>query len=72
MMVGYYDLYFKVDVLIFVDVFQNFRKVCMRNYWFDSVCYFIVFGLVWNVVFKKKGIIFDFLVDLDMFLIIEN
>lgn len=71
-MAGYHDLYLKADVLILADVFQNFRKVCMRNYWLDSACYFTAPGLAWNAAFKKKSITFDHLVDSDILLIIEN
>ena len=71
-MAGYHDLYLKADVLILADVFQNFRKVCMRNYWLDSACYFTAPGLAWNAAFKERSITFDHLVDSDMLLIIEN
>ena len=28
----YHDLYFKRDILLLVDVFENFRKMCVEIY----------------------------------------
>ena len=31
----YHDLYFKSDTLLLVDVFENFRKMCLEIYELD-------------------------------------
>ena len=36
-MKDYHDLHLKTDVLFLVDVFQQFRKMCMENYKLDPV-----------------------------------
>ena len=35
-MEDYHDLYFKSDLLLLADVFEEFRKVCLRNYDLDQ------------------------------------
>ena len=36
----YHDLYLKSDALIFTDVFENFRKMCLKLYYLDPVNFF--------------------------------
>ena len=41
----YHDLYLKSDTLLFADVFQNFRKMCLKIYHLDLVKFLSAPGL---------------------------
>ena len=49
----YHDLYLKSDTLLLADVFENFRKMCLRIYHLDPVKFFSAPGLAWQAAFKK-------------------
>jgi hypothetical protein len=60
----YHYLYFKTDVLLLADVFQNFRKTCQGQYGLDPAHYYTSPGLSWDAMLKKTGY--------DMYLFIEK
>ena len=41
----YHDLYLKSDVLLLSDVFENFRKACLKHYKLDPCQYLTSPGL---------------------------
>ena len=43
----YHDLYLKNDILLFVDIFENFRKMCLKIYQIDPVKFISATGLKW-------------------------
>ena len=68
----YHDLYFKTDVLLLADVFENFRKVCKFHYELDPAHYFTTPGLAWDAMLKLTGVELELLTDPDMLLMIER
>ena len=48
----YQDLYPKGDTLILADVFENFRKMCLKLYHLDPVKLLSAAGLAWHVALK--------------------
>ena len=52
----YHKLYNKTDVLLLVDVFENFRDVCLENYGLDATWYYTSPGLSWDAMLKMTKI----------------
>lgn len=68
----YHDLYLETDVLLLVDVFQNFRKTCIDYYGLDPAHYYSALGLAWDAMLKMTGVELDLISDIDMQLFIEK
>ena len=50
----YHDLYVQSDILLLVDVFENFRKNCIKVYELDPVNFLSLRGLAWQACLKKQ------------------
>ena len=61
----YYDLYFKSDTLLLVDVFTILRKMRLKMYHLDL-------ALAWQAVLKKAEVKSKLLTDIDMLLTVEK
>ncbi|CAH3022692.1 unnamed protein product [Porites evermanni] len=68
----YHDLYLKTDVLLLADVFENFRKTCLKHYKLDPAHYYTSPGLAWDACLKETGQELQLLNDYDMLMMIEK
>ena len=68
----YHDLYLKSDVLLLSDVFENFRKTCLKHYKLDPAHYYTSPGLAWDACLKETGQELQLLNDYDMLMMFEK
>ena len=68
----YRDLYVQSDTLLLADVFENFRKACIKTYELDPVHFISLPGLAWKACLEKIGVELELLTDYDMLLMIEE
>ena len=68
----YHDLYVQSDTLLLANVFENFRKACIKTYELDPAHFISLPGLAWQACLKKTGVDLEFLTDYDMLLMIEE
>ena len=52
----YHDLYYKSDTLLLGDVFENFRKMCLKMYELDPVKFISALRLVWQAALKNTTV----------------
>ena len=68
----YHDLYVQSDKLLLVDVFENFRNMCLKIYELDPAKFLSAPELAWQAALKKTKVKSDLLTDIDMLLIVEK
>ena len=68
----YHNLYLKSDVLLLSDVFENFRKTCLKHYKLDPIHYYTSPGLAWDACLKETGQKLQLLHDYDMLMMFER
>ena len=68
----YHDLYVQSDTLLLADVFENFRKACIKTYELDPAYFISLPGLALQASLKKTGVELELLTDYDMLLMIEE
>ncbi|XP_073244701.1 uncharacterized protein [Porites lutea] len=68
----YHDLYLKSDVMLLADVFEKFRKTCLKHYKLDPAHYYTSPGLAWDACLKTTGQRLDLLHDYDMLMMFER
>ena len=68
----YHDLYLTSDALLLVDVFENFRSVCLKAYNLDPCHFYTSPGLAWQACLKMTEVELELLTDPDMYLFIEE
>ena len=62
----YHDSYVQSDTLLLADVFENFRKTCLKVYELDPTHFLSLPGLAWQACLKKTNIKLELLPDYDM------
>ena len=62
----YHNTYVISDTLQIADVFENFRKLCMKVFRVDPAHYYTAPGLFWDVLFKHTKHKQELLTDIDM------
>ncbi|XP_050506238.1 uncharacterized protein LOC126884351 [Diabrotica virgifera virgifera] len=65
-------LYLKSDVLLLADIFENFRKVCLKEYKLDPAHYVTAPSLTWDAMLKYTDIELQLLTDVDMVHFFKN
>ena len=68
----YHDLYVQSDTLLSVDVFNNFRDMCLKEYELDPAHFLSLSGLAWQACLKKTNTELELLIDYDMLLMVEE
>ena len=68
----YHDLYLKSDILLLTDVFENFRKMCLKIYHSDPAKFLSAPGLAWQVALKRSKVKLELLTDISMLLMVEK
>ena len=67
----YHD-YLKSDVLLLADVFEKFRKTCLKHYKLDPCHYYTAPGLAWDACLKETKQELELLKDYDMLMMFEQ
>lgn len=68
----YNMLYMRTDILLLADVFEAFRKNCMKHYKLDLCHSYTLPGYAWKVMLKITGVTLELLTDPDMLLMFEK
>jgi len=68
----YSDLYLKVDVILFADVFENFRDICITIYNLNPAYYYTAPGFSFDCMLKYTSMKLELLSDYEMFLMFEK
>ena len=68
----YHDLYVQSNIFVLVDVFENFRNICLEICELDAVKFLSVPGLARKAALKKTKVKLDLLTDVDVLLMLEK
>ena len=68
----YHDLYVESDVLLLVDVFENFRNQCLKTYDLDPAYFLTLPSLAWQACLKATKIKLRLITNQEMLLLIEQ
>ena len=52
----YDDFYLEIDTLLLADVFENFRKICLKIYQLDLAIFLSAPGLAWHAALNKTEV----------------
>ena len=65
-------MYLKSDTLLLADVFENFRKMCLKIYELDPVKFLSAPGLSLQAAFKRTEVKLGLLTGIDMLLMVKK
>ena len=65
-------MHLKSDTQPSADVFENFRKMCLKIHYLDSIKHFSAPGLARQAALKKTEAKLELLTDIDMLLMVEK
>ena len=65
-------MYLDSDILPLADVFENFRKICLKIYHWDPAKFLSAPGLAWQAALKDIEVNLEVLNDTDMLLMVEK
>ncbi|XP_023317289.1 uncharacterized protein LOC111694219 [Trichogramma pretiosum] len=68
----YSDLYLKTDLILLVEVFENFRKTCHEAYELDPAQNYTLPGYSWDAMLLYTQVELELLTDVDMLLFVEK
>ncbi len=68
----YHELYLKADVMQLTDVFENFRNVCMKDYFLDPAHYISSPQLSWDAMLRQSAVELELISDPEMFKMIDG
>ena len=68
----YHDLYVQSDTLLLADVFENFRKTCVKVYELTLAQFLLAPGLALQACLKKTVVKLELITDPDMLLMVEK
>ena len=68
----YHDLYVQSDILLLVNVFENFRNMCIKVYELDPAQFLPAPRLAWQACLKKTEVELELITDPDMLLMVEK
>jgi hypothetical protein len=68
----YHDVYLKSDVLLLADVYEEFRKVCMKHYQLDPAHYVSAPQLSWDAMLKMTECNLELISDSEMYRMLDG
>lgn len=68
----YLEIYLKGDVVLLADIFEKFRKTCLKTYELDPCHYFTAPGLSWDAMLKMTMVELELMQDINMYNFIQK
>ena len=65
----YHDLYVQSDTLLLVDVYENFRNMCLEKNELHPTYFVSALGLAWQACLKKTEVKLESITDYDILMI---